>query len=144
MQLELWQYGNLISSVTLNLFQIGDRKQGYSATVIPGLDHTYKLSLTGGGNVPSDWIIEFSDPIFGNRWKRDEIHLIVAGRNCSYPVHSQHDRRLIFEKYSFRHCNGFFSLDTFGLERVILLLREEELAHLFLIWHLSIVNPSQN
>jgi len=93
MQLELWQFGNLISSVTLNFFQIGDRKQGYSATVVPGLDHKYKLSMTGGGNVSPDWIIEFSDPIFGNRWKRDEIDLVVTGRNCSYPVHSQHDRR---------------------------------------------------
>ena len=36
---------------------------------------------------------EFSDPIIGNRWKRDEIDLTVAGRNCPYPVNSQHDRR---------------------------------------------------
>jgi hypothetical protein len=93
MQLELWQFGNLISSVTLNFFQIGSRKQGYSATVVPGLDHKYKLSMAGGGDVSPDWIIEFSDPIFGNRWTRDEIDLDVAGRNCPYPVHSQHDRR---------------------------------------------------
>ena len=96
MKLELWQSGNLIGSVILRYFQVGDdlmRKQGYSATIIPGLDHKYKLSMADGGNVPSDWIIEFSDPIFGNRWKRDEIDLVVAGRNCPYPVHSQHDRR---------------------------------------------------
>ncbi len=67
--------------------------------------------MLDGSNVPSDWIIgiicrnsisfsnflsyviEFSDPIFGNRWKRDEIYLIVLGRVCSSPVHSQHDRR---------------------------------------------------
>ncbi|CAF4949646.1 unnamed protein product, partial [Rotaria sp. Silwood1] len=79
MQLELWQFDNLISSVTLKFFQIGDRKQGYSATVVPGLDHKYKLSMTGGGDVSPDWIIEFSDPVFGNRWKRDEIDLVVAG-----------------------------------------------------------------
>ena len=93
MQLELWQFGYLKSSVTLKFFQIVGRKQGYSATVVPGLDHKYKLSMAGGENVSPDWIIEFSDPIFGNRWKRDEIDLVVAGRNCSYPVHSQHDRR---------------------------------------------------
>ena len=93
MILELWQFGHLISSVTLEFFQITEKKQGYSATVVPGLDHQYKLSMTNGGDVSSDWIIEFSDPVFGNRWKRDEIDLVVAGRNCPYPVHSQHDRR---------------------------------------------------
>ncbi|CAF1388780.1 unnamed protein product [Rotaria magnacalcarata] len=106
MQLELWQFGNLISSVTLNFFQIGDRKQGYSATVVPGLDHKYKLSMTGGGNVSPDWIIEFSDPIFGNRWKRDEIDLVVVGRNCSYPVHSQHDRRYIWSGDNYLRVKG--------------------------------------
>lgn len=93
MRLELWQHDRQIGSVTLNFFQIGPKKQGYSATVVPGLDLTYKLSMLGGGSVSSDWIIEFSDPIFGNRWKKDEIHLIVTGRNCPDPVHSQHDRR---------------------------------------------------
>ena len=101
MKLELWQHGDLISSVTLKYFQIGDRKQGYSATVIPGLGHRYRLSMVDGGNVSPDWIIEFSDPIFGNRWKRDEIDLIVVGRSCHYPVHSQHDRRwLLYSKVS--------------------------------------------
>lgn len=95
MELELWQYGRRISRVTLQFFQVVDRKQGYSATVIPGLDHEYKLSMTGGGDVPRDWIIEFSDPVFGNRWKRDEINLVVSGRTCPSPVHSQHDRRSV-------------------------------------------------
>lgn len=96
MRLELWQNGQMISWQTLNYFQIGDdpsKKQGYSATVIPGLGHQYRLSMASGGNVPADWIIEFSDPVFGNRWTRDEINLVVAGRNCPSPVHSQHDRR---------------------------------------------------
>ena len=47
---------------------------------------------TGDKNVPIDWIIEFSDPIFGNRWQKDEIKLEVAGRNCPLIVNSQHDR----------------------------------------------------
>ncbi|CAF0723862.1 unnamed protein product [Adineta steineri] len=107
MQLELWQFGNRISSVTLNFFQIGDtRKQGYSATIIPGLDHQYRLSMVGGGNVSPDWIIEFSDPVFGNRWKRDEIDLVVAGRNCPYPVHSQHDRRYIWSGDNYLTVKG--------------------------------------
>ncbi|CAF4040020.1 unnamed protein product [Adineta steineri] len=106
MQLELWQFGNRISSVALNFFQIGDKKQGYSATVIPGLDHQYRLSMTDGGNVSPDWIIEFADPIFGNRWKRDEIDLVVAGRNCPYPVHSQHDRRYIWSGNNYLKVKG--------------------------------------
>jgi hypothetical protein len=61
--------------------------------VVPGLTHQYRLSMENGGAVSSDWIIEFSDPIFGNRWVRDEIDLFVVGRNCPFPVHSQHDRR---------------------------------------------------
>ena len=94
MRLELWQHGVQIGSVVLRFFKIGDpRKQGYSATVVPGLDLQYRLSMESGAAVPADWIIEFSDPIFGNRWQRDEIDLVVAGRNCPYPVHSQHDRR---------------------------------------------------
>ena len=48
---------------------------------------------SGDINIPKDWIIEFSDPIFGNRWTKDEIKLEVAGRNCSSIVNSQHDRR---------------------------------------------------
>lgn len=73
MKLELWQSGKLIGSVTLFYFQVGDdlmRKQGYSATVVPGLDHTYKLSMDGGGNVPSDWIIgNLSCFLFGLKHK---------------------------------------------------------------------------
>ena len=107
--MELWQFGTLISSVPLKFFQIGDRKQGYSATVVPGLDHQYRLSMAGGGKVSSDWIIEFSDPTFGNRWKRDEIDLVVTGRNCPYPVHSQHDRRYCF-------CTLFFCEDVVRLK----------------------------
>eukprot|EP01097_Dermamoeba_algensis_P002778 TRINITY_DN2100_c0_g1_i1.p1 TRINITY_DN2100_c0_g1~~TRINITY_DN2100_c0_g1_i1.p1 ORF type:complete len:1249 (-),score=295.24 TRINITY_DN2100_c0_g1_i1:103-3849(-) len=100
-KLELWQRGTRISSVVINYFQIGtdnDRtnKQGYSATVVTGLTHEYKLSMEDGGPIPADWSIEFSDAVFGNRWKRDEINLQVAGRNCPQPVHSQHDRKYIW------------------------------------------------
>ena len=48
---------------------------------------------SGDQSVPRDWIIEFSDVNFGNRWARDEIRLEVVGRNCPSIVHSQHDRR---------------------------------------------------
>ena len=51
---------------------------------------------SGNPNVPKDWIIEFSDIVFGNRWGKDEIKLEVAGRICPQVVNSQHDRRYIF------------------------------------------------
>jgi hypothetical protein len=53
----------------------------------------------GNENVPIDWIIEFSDSVFGNRWTKDEIKLEVAGRNCPPIINSQHDRRLNFLKF---------------------------------------------
>jgi len=34
--------------------------------------------------------------VFGNRWTRDEINLVVNGRTCPSPVHSQHDRKYIW------------------------------------------------
>lgn len=101
MKLELWQSGKFLSSIILPYYQNGDdpsRKQGYSTTVVLGSDLQYRLSMENGGKVPNDWIIEFSDTVFGNRWTRDEINLIVEGRNCPHPVHSQHDRRHI------KHC----------------------------------------
>ena len=68
------------------------KKQGYAFPVITGLDHTYKLSLEGGSDLPADWIIEFSDPVIGNRWTPDQIRLVVAGRTCPAITTSQHDR----------------------------------------------------
>jgi hypothetical protein len=98
---ELWQNNAKVSSVQVNYFQIAEdtdhtNKQGYSLTMIPGTQYTYKISLVGGGNIPANWSIEFSDTVFGNRWVRDEVNLVVAGRTCPSPVHSQHDRKYIW------------------------------------------------
>jgi len=65
-------------------------------TVVSGPEQSYELSLPNGRPLPSSWIIEFSDTIFGNRWKPDIINLSVAGRNCPSPVTSQHDRLWIW------------------------------------------------
>jgi hypothetical protein len=48
---------------------------------------------SGDQNVPKDWIIEFSDIVFGNRFDKDEIKLEVVGRKCKEIVDSTHDRR---------------------------------------------------
>ncbi len=48
---------------------------------------------SGDQNVPKDWIIEFSDIVFGNRFDKDVIKLQVVGRNCKEIVDSKHDRR---------------------------------------------------
>ena len=47
--------------------------------------------------MPPSWVIEFSDPVFGNRWTADHIHLSVQGRACNLKsVSSQHDRRFVW------------------------------------------------
>ena len=95
------QIGNPDSSQLVGFHQVGadfaSSKQGYSVPVIPGRDHSYKLSLTNG-NLPDDWVIEFSDPVIGNRWSQDELVLSVAGRNCGNNglITSQHDRKFIW------------------------------------------------
>ena len=95
------QTGSPDSSQLIDFHQVGSDfaspKQGYSVPVIPGRDHSYKISLTNG-NLPDDWVIEFSDPVVGNRWLRDEIFLSVAGRGCGNDglITSQHDRKFIW------------------------------------------------
>jgi len=77
----------------------GSNKQGFSFPLLANLGDSiaYYISLEGNLNVPSNWVIEFSDLIFGNLYhRRDEIRLIVQGRSCPYMVHSHHDRRFIY------------------------------------------------
>ncbi len=86
----------------LRYHQIGgdnqSQKQGYSIPIIPGVENTYRLSMVNGQNVPNDWIIEFNDPVVGNRWGEEFITLEVQGRVCADNglVSSQHDRRFIW------------------------------------------------
>jgi hypothetical protein len=96
---------NLSPSTTqlLPFHQIGDNgstdKQGYSLPVIPSTDVSYKLSLASGdGNFPKDWVIEFNDPVIGNRWEVEYLQLQVQGRSCGKDgiVSSQHDRRFLY------------------------------------------------
>jgi hypothetical protein len=94
-----------ITNFTVPYHQIGDdssatNKQGYAFPVVSGTKYTYKIGGIGGGesgmetNIPASWIIEFSEQIFGNRWKPDELLLTVVGRECyKKKITSQHDRR---------------------------------------------------
>ena len=122
LHVELWYDNNEINDMDNDLpadvhayipfHQIGTRstdggggmkhKQGYSLPVVPVLPgtpyttHKYRLSLGNGNDrkpIPSDWVITFSDPIFGNRWEADAIVLEVVGRTCPHKTSSQHDRR---------------------------------------------------
>jgi len=76
----------------------GTKKQGFSIPVIPGNVHTYRLTLANGSNVPAEWVIEFSDPVMGNKYGVESILLDIPGRTCSNGglVTSQHDRRFIW------------------------------------------------
>ena len=104
LSVELWQGGTLQSSLLLPYHQIGDdgstRKQGYALPVATDqagkTAHEYRIALEGGGALATDWIIEFSDPIFGNRWAADTVTLVVNGRSCGASVSSQHDRAFIW------------------------------------------------
>jgi hypothetical protein len=97
------QTGEAASSTSIRFHQIGrdnqTNKQGYSLPVIPGTDHSYRLSLKKEvGNIPSDWVVEFSDVVMGNRWSIEYIHLNLVGRDCGVNglVSSHHDRKFIW------------------------------------------------
>jgi hypothetical protein len=72
------------------------RKQGYAIAVVPDLSYEYVISKMDGSGIPLTWIIEFSDPVIGNRWTPDQIRLKVTGRTCPTITTSQHDRRFIW------------------------------------------------
>jgi hypothetical protein len=81
------------------------QKQGYSLPVIPGTEHSYRLSLaSGSGTIPSDWVVEFSDPVMSNRFGSIEhINLSLNGSLCGLGglVSNQHDRRFIWSGDSY-------------------------------------------
>ena len=91
--------------------QIGStNKQGYALPVIPGTEQYYKLSIDNifngdipHGWVPHDWVVEFSDPVMGNRWGVEYIHLQLQGRSCGTDslISSQHDRRFLYSGDNF-------------------------------------------
>jgi len=94
--LEVSQNGKVVATGNMKWLVIpGDpHKQGFTVPVIATLDYDYRLVRNGG--VPTDWIIEFSDPIIGNRWQPDQIRLQAQGRTCPTITTSQHDRRFIW------------------------------------------------
>lgn len=108
------QFGGPDASQLVGFHQVGadyaSRKQGYSLPVVPGRDHSYKISLTNG-DLPDDWVIEFSDPVIGNRWSQDELYLRVAGRDCGNNglITSQHDRKFIWGGNGYLDDNAWFN-----------------------------------
>lgn len=70
--------------------------------------------------MPQDWAIEFSDPVFGNRWgEPDQLRLRVKGRSCPSVTTSQHDRRFIYggpgevlKQLGHGACSGFPDMPT--------------------------------
>ena len=95
----------LVSEMLIPFHRVAEtKKQGYSLPVVPGLELglEYSLSLEDGSTIPAWWIIEFSDPVFGNRWGTEHIRLRLHGRDCGAGigqpsvVSSQHDRRYIW------------------------------------------------
>ena len=72
--MQLWQHGERQAQALVDFHRIGydattgsggTKKQGYALPVMAGMGHVYNVSLgeDGGGALPADWIIEFSDPV---------------------------------------------------------------------------------
>ena len=106
------------SSQNIAYHQIGDnvagnggaKRQGFSLPVIPSPNVSYRLSLTtGDGSIPHDWVVEFNDPVVGNRWGVEYLQLELQGRPCGDDglVSSQHDRRFIFDGVDFLPDNAW-------------------------------------
>ncbi len=99
LRVEVEFLGNAFSTDVSQLIPFHEAdQQGYSFPVIPSSDVSYTVSLTtADGNIPTDWVVEFSDPVIGNRWGVEYLLLDMRGRDCgSGVVSSHHDRRFIF------------------------------------------------
>lgn len=98
LQIDAYQSGNFVSRGKMmfsrTTFQ-DNRFRGYVAVVVAGAEYEYRIAFPNGTGIPQDWIIDFSDPVIGNRWAPDVIKLVVAGRTCPEFTNSQHDRRWI-------------------------------------------------
>jgi hypothetical protein len=99
--------GRIITNFTIEYHQVGadasaSAKQGYAFPVLADSRFIYDVSLIkgiSGAPLPADWIVVFSEPVFGNRWLQpDEIILTVTGQpGCTKKrVTSQHDRRWLW------------------------------------------------
>jgi len=109
LNLEIYEKNKLITKFIIPYHQIGadysdTNKQGYAFPVISGMKYTYKITT----NISKDWIIEFSELIFGNKWIPDLLLLNVTNRNCGL-ITSQHDRRFILAD-----SNDYLELKSVG------------------------------
>ncbi len=99
------------STQTINFHQTGStRKQGYSLPVVPGSEHSYRLSLAdGNGDIPTSWVVEFSDLVIGNRFEIEFTNLALNGRMCGNDglISSHHDRRFIWSGDEFMNDNAW-------------------------------------
>ena len=112
MRVDMWvKEGGIASQATsdpdasqlIGFHQIGadrsTKKQGFSLPVIPGTQHSYKLSMSDGSAFPNSWVIEFSDVIMSNRFGVEYLYLSLdGGRTCGPDglINSNHDRRYIW------------------------------------------------
>ena len=80
-RLTLFQNGAEISSQEIPRWRTGQtQKQGYNMAVLLDDSVTYRVALANGGDIPDSWVIEFSDPIMGNRFGNERVRLQVQGR----------------------------------------------------------------
>ena len=119
MQIEVWynriQDGVADISQAIPFHQIGNDnqtpKQGYSMPVVPGAEHSYRLSLLDGiGDIPSSWVVEFSDQVIGNRWSIEYIKLSLNGYLCGQAglISSHHDRRWMWSGDEYMNAQSWY------------------------------------
>ena len=104
----LGQNGPANAEQLVGFHMIGDWsvKQGFSFPIMAGLSQSYRVSLFDQNEgttswIPLDWVIEFSDPVIGNRFGADdEVYVDVLGRSCGNNgdglITSQHDRKFLW------------------------------------------------
>ena len=91
----------VLSRFTMTLNDANEAFPCFAMPVVLGSEYEYFLTLLSGNDeaiaMPTDWIIEFSEDVFANRWGADYLNLHVYGRDCDGDVvSSRHDRRFLF------------------------------------------------
>jgi hypothetical protein len=97
---------NAVQLVGFHVINDWNVKQGYSFPIMTGLSQSYRISLFDQNEgttyeIPLDWVIEFSDPVIGNRFGvDDEVYVNLLGRSCGTNgdglITSQHDRKFLW------------------------------------------------
>lgn len=81
LRISVLQGGTTVSQQAVSRWRTGQTlKQGYGFAVVLDSSLQYRITLASGGRIPADWVVEFSDPIMGNRFGVEHVRLDIPGR----------------------------------------------------------------